>query len=119
MLLPMTENWQQRAKRVAHGVRRRVLALTLQNNGCYLSQALSSADLLATLYTKSLRLGESVGNFMPTAHPGVPGRNGVKAGYGAAYNGTKQADKDRLLISPAHYAVAIYATLGGNGAPVC
>lgn len=107
--------WQTRAKRVAHNVRRRVLELTIKNNGCYLSQTLSSADLLATLYTHSLELGPSVGPYVPSENPGVPGRNGVKPGHGASYNGAKDPANDRLLISPAHYAVAIYATLAETG----
>ena len=107
--------WQTRARRVAHGVRRRVLELTLKNNGCYLSQALSSADLLATLYTRSLRLGASLGAFVPAENLGPPGQNGVRAGHGAAYNGPRGPGNDRILISPAHYAVALYAVLVETG----
>ena len=47
-------------EQVANAVRRRVLEYTLKNNGGYLSQACSSAETLATLYLKSLRLGPSV-----------------------------------------------------------
>lgn len=111
----LNNSWQTLARRTAHGVRRRVLELTLKNNGCYLSQTLSSADLLATLYTKSLNLGPSEAPFLPTENPGVPGQNGVKPGHGAAYNGPREAHNDRILISPAHYAVAIYATLVETG----
>jgi hypothetical protein len=40
--------WKVEARRVAHGIRRRVLELTLdRTEGCYLSQALSSAEMLA------------------------------------------------------------------------
>lgn len=107
--------WQGEAKRVAHAVRKRVLELTIKNNGCYLSQTLSSADLLATLYTQSLKLGPSEGDFIPGPNPGTPGHNGILPGHGAAYNGAQAADSDRILISPAHYAVAIYATLVETG----
>jgi len=107
--------WQTHARRVAHDVRRRVLELTLKNNGSYLSQTLSCADLLATLYTKSLNLGPSEGAFVPAENPGPPGQNGVKPGHGAVYNGPQGPDNDRILISPAHYAVAIYATLVETG----
>ena len=106
-----TDIWQTETRRVAHSVRKRVLELTLKNNGCYLSQTLSSADVLATLYTKALHLGPSEGDYVPSENPGVPGQNGIKAGYGASYNGPRNAEYDRILISPAHYAVAIYATL--------
>lgn len=112
---PDDNSWQLQAKRAAFGVRKRVLELTLKNNGCYLSQTLSCADLLATLYTKSLNLGPSTGDFLPGPNPGTPGHNGVLPGHGAAYNGAQGPDKDRILISPAHYAVAIYATLVETG----
>ena len=107
--------WVADVRAVADRVRRRVLGLTLARNGCYLSQTLSSADLLATLYVKSLALGPSEGPLVAAKHPGVPGRNGTPFGYGASYNGARGADRDRLLISPAHYAVAIYATLVETG----
>ena len=111
----MDNNWQTQARRAAHGVRKRVLELTIKNNGCYLSQTLSCADLLATLYTQSLRLGQSQGDFIPGPNPGTPGHNGVLPGHGAAYNGPQMPELDRILISPAHYAVAIYATLVETG----
>jgi len=107
--------WQSQAQRVADGIRRRVLKLTIERNGCYLSQALSSAEILGTLYTKILNLGPSEGDYLPPPFPGVPGKNGAKHGLGALYNGSQGPDKDRLLISPAHYAVAIYAALVETG----
>ena len=103
-------NWVDETETVARGVRRRVLELTLQRNGCYLSQALSSAEILATLYTRILRLGPSLAPPVPPPLAGVPGRGAV-AGAGADYNGPRGPGYDRLLISPAHYAVAVYATL--------
>ncbi|MEM6431864.1 MAG: 1-deoxy-D-xylulose-5-phosphate synthase N-terminal domain-containing protein [Deinococcota bacterium] len=106
--------WQNVAKTRAHGIRRRTLALTLERNGCYLSQALSSAEILATLYTQVLNLGESLAPAVPPPLKGVPG-HGVHFGEGADYNGARTADYDRFLISPAHYAVAIYAALVETG----
>jgi transketolase len=100
---------------IADRVRRRVLDLTIDRNGCYLSQTLSCADLLATLYTRTLRLGPSEGARIPSPFRGVPGRDGARVGEGAVYNGPQGADYDRLLISPAHYAVAIYAILIETG----
>ncbi len=49
----MNELWGDGARRVAHRVRRRVLEHTLKNNGGYLSQACSAAEILATLYVRS------------------------------------------------------------------
>lgn len=111
----MDNSWKTQTRKVAFGVRKRVLELTIKNNGCYLSQTLSCADLLATLYTRSLDLGPSQGDLIPGPNPGPPGHNGVLPGHGAAYNGAQSADADRILISPAHYAVAIYATLVETG----
>lgn len=108
---PEQINWQTEARRVAHGIRRQALALTLERNGCYLSQALSSAEILATLYTKVLNLGPSTAPMLPPPFPGVPGPNNPDHLSGAAYNGPQSAELDRFLISPAHYAVAVYAAL--------
>lgn len=107
--------WADQARHVAHRVRRRVLELTIERNGCYLSQTLSSADLLATLYTRTLRLGPSQGTAIPPPFRAVPGREGAGCGEGALYNGPRAPEYDRLLISPAHYAVAVYATLVETG----
>ena len=91
-------------------MRRRVLALTIERNGCYLSQTLSSAETLAMLYGRVLNLGPSEASLDPMLFPGVPGPSGQR-GLGAGYNGARVAGHDRLLISPAHYAVAVYAAL--------
>lgn len=106
-----TLTWQSHAQRVADGIRRQVLELTIERNGCYLSQALSSAEILATLYTKVLNLGPSSAPMLPPPFPGVPGPENLAYLTGAAYNGPQSGDLDRFLISPAHYAVAIYAAL--------
>jgi transketolase len=105
-----TQRWQADARRVAHGIRKRVLGLTLARKGCYLSQALSSAETLATLYTHIMKLGPSTAPKLPAPYKGVPGR-GISFGTGGAYHGDPAPDLDRFLISPAHYAVAIYAAL--------
>jgi transketolase len=110
----VSKAWQGEAERVALGIRRRVLKLTIEREGCYLSQALSSAEILATLYTHILHLGPSEGPRVPPPLRGLPGR-GISAGEGAAYNGSRAAGFDRLLISPAHYAVAVYAVLVETG----
>ncbi len=105
------DSWEKQVAAIADNVRRRVLELTIEKKGCYLSQTLSSADILATLYAKVLRLGPSQAPMIPPRFPGVPGQAGAEYGFGAAYNGPQGDGFDRLLISPAHYAVAIYATL--------
>ena len=96
---------------MAKGIRRRVLELTLEKNGCYLSQALSSAEIVASLYGSILNLGESEANFIAPKFYGVPGKENEGYVTGRAYNGPNSKEYDRLLISPAHYAVVIYAGL--------
>lgn len=105
-----TSTWPEVASRVAHGIRRRVLELTIERNGCYLSQALSSADILAVLYTRVVELGPSQAPWPPPPFTGVPGA-GHESQSGAAYNGPQEPHLDRFLISAAHYAVAVYAAL--------
>ena len=111
-----SNDWCDVARDVAAGIRRNVLQLTLDRDGCYLSQALSSAEILAALYTKSLHLGPSQAPIDPPDFQGVPGSaGGFPAGAGGGYNGPRGGEWDRLIISPAHYAVAIYAALVETG----
>lgn len=95
---------------VAAAVRRRVLEHTLRNNGGYLSQACSSAEILATLYTEIMRLGPSEGEPIPPAFEATPGP-GVRARTGAAYNGPRAPELDRFIFSPVHYALVLYSVL--------
>lgn len=109
---PLAERWLRTVEEAARGIRRNVLKLTIERNGCYLSQALSSAEILATLYLHSLRIGPSTAPLVPPDFLGVPGSmEACECGVGADYNGPRSASFDRFLISPAHYAVAVYAVL--------
>lgn len=107
----MTENWTAEVQRVAHAVRRRVLDHTLKNNGGYLSQACSAAEILATLYLKVMNLGPSEGPKTPRPFAGVPGRDNPHSFTGAEYNGPKAPDLDRFIFSPVHYALVLYSVL--------
>jgi transketolase len=103
-----------RIQEIADGIRRRVFSHVLDNNGGYLSQACSSAELLATLYGGAVRLAPLESPMLPedfTAVPG-PGRPSLS---GAAFHGPKGPDLDRLVISPAHYALVVYAALIETG----
>lgn len=118
MLFPVTKElmtnelaWVDEAQRIAQAVRRRVLEHTIKNNGGYLSQACSSAEILATLYTKVMRLGESEGPSLPPKFSGVPGSDNPSAQSGAAYNGPQCPELDRFIFSPVHYALVLYAVL--------
>lgn len=98
-------------RRVAAAVRRRVLEHTLTHNGGYLSQACSSAEILATLYLRIMRLGPSQGPLVPRPFAGVPCAANPQAFTGADYNGPKAADLDRFIFSPVHYALVLYSVL--------
>lgn len=103
--------WVTETARVGNQIRARVIDLTLQQDGCYLSQALSSADILATLYTRILKLSPLSAPLSSEPFIGVPGALGGESPSGGRFHGEMTPDTDRFLISPAHYAVAIYAAL--------
>ncbi|WP_462330906.1 transketolase [Thiohalocapsa halophila] len=98
-------------RRVADAVRRRVLDYTLKNNGGYLSQACSSAETLATLYLRVMRLGPSTAPLVPRPFAGVPGPDNPDAFTGADYNGPRAPELDRFIFSPVHYALVLYSLL--------
>src|SRR5512144_1782809 len=106
--------WQDEVKRVAAGIRKRVLEHTIRNNGGYLSQACSSAEILATLYVRIMNLGRIGTPLVPRPFPGVPGPNNPDYFTGAAFNGPGP-DHDRFFLSPAQYALVLYATLIETG----
>ena len=108
-------DWQDEAGRVARGIRRRVLEHILRNNGGYMSQACSSAETLAALYVRIMNLGPSQAPMVPAPFPGVPGAGNNSYFTGAAYNGARRADLDRFFLSPAHYALVLYAALIETG----
>ncbi len=106
--------WQDEVKRVAAGIRKRVLEHTIRNNGGYLSQACSSAEILATLYMKVMDLGEIKTPLVPQPFPGVPGPDNPAYFTGASFNGPGP-DRDRFFLSPAQYALVLYAALIETG----
>ena len=97
--------------RAADAVRRRVLAYTLKNNGGYLSQACSGAEILATLYLRVMRLGPSTAPLLPRPFAGVPGAGNAAAFTGGDYNGPRAPELDRFIFSPVHYALVLYSLL--------
>ena len=111
----MDSSWQTEVERIARAVRCRVLAHTLKNNGGYLSQACSSAEILATLYLHVMKLGPSQGPKTPRPFPGVPGPSNPASFTGAEYNGPKAPDLDRFIFSPVHYALVLYSLLIETG----
>jgi transketolase len=115
MAVDPAEAWLDEVERAARGIRRRVLEHTVAHNGGYLSQACSSAEILATLYMHVMRLGPSAAPMVPPAFTGVPGRAGAGYATGGAYNGPHRPELDRFYLSPAHYALVLYAALIETG----
>jgi transketolase len=111
----MSSDWQDISKKTASGIRRRVLEHTINNNGGYLSQACSSADTLACLYTKIMNLGAVRVPLVPKPFPGVPGPYNNDYFTGGEFNGPHTPEYDRFILSPAHYALALYACLIETG----
>ncbi|WP_426127437.1 transketolase [Pararhizobium sp. PWRC1-1] len=102
---------QQTTEDVAAGIRKRVFLHTMRNNGGYLSQACSAAESLAFLYNEALTLGEPTLPKVPLPFGGVPSATNPDAFTGAGYHGPFAPEFDRLIISPAHYALVIYSAL--------
>jgi transketolase len=99
------------AQQIANNIRMRVFEHVLANNGGYLSQACSSAETLATLYTMVMNLGESTAPADPQPFDGVPGPDNPDYFNGGAYNGPRAPHYDRFIFSPAHYALVLYSVL--------
>lgn len=104
-------DWRIHTQAVADRIRIRVLDHVLRHNGGYMSQALSSAEIFAMLYTRVLNLGPSTAPLIPQPFAGVPGQDNPDFFNGGAYNGPKTQEHDRFIFSPAHYALVLYTTL--------
>lgn len=105
------ENWKENIERMAHGIRSRVLEHTIKNNGGYLSQACSSAEILASLYGRILRLGNLDTPKHPEGFSGVPGPGNKTYQNGSSFNGEKSPYYDRFFLSPSQYSLVLYAAL--------
>ncbi|PKO11878.1 MAG: transketolase [Chloroflexi bacterium HGW-Chloroflexi-10] len=106
-----SSSWQENARQIANRIRLRVLEHTLTNNGGYMSQACSSAELFAALYTRILKLDPSQAPMIPPPFPGVPGKDNLNYTTGGIYNGPQAPHLDRFIFSPAHYALVLYTAL--------
>lgn len=109
-MLAKKEDWRSPIQDIANRIRLRGFKYVLENNGGYLSQICSSAEIFAYLYGRALVLGASEAPMIPGPFDGVPER-GRTSGRGGAYNGPQGSDFDRLFFSPAHYALVLYVTL--------
>jgi transketolase len=107
-------NWTVQAQKVAAGIRLRVLEHTVKQNGGYLSQACSSGELFAALFCKILNIAPADEPLIPKPFEGTPGP-GRPAVTGRAFNGSILPEHDRFILSPAQYALVLYATLIETG----
>lgn len=98
-------------KDLANEIRKHTARWTIRANGGYLAQACGSAEILSTLFNDVLELGKSTGPFMPSEFIGVP-KPGAPGTRGESWLGN---GPDLLVISPAHYATAMYSALVATG----
>lgn len=99
-------DWVAEVERRAHRVRQRAAKVVALNNGGYFVQANGSAEILTTLFSRLMDLGPSTGPLVPRAFDGVP-----KVGKDDLIGDIYLGDRDRFYLSPAHYALGLYATL--------
>ena len=105
------QTWFDDATDIARRMRLRGFEYVMKNNGGYLSQICSSAEIFAYLYTRGLNIGESEGPMIPGEFTGNPGADNPDYMCGGVYNGPKNAEFDRFFFSPAHYALVLYVAL--------
>jgi transketolase len=98
-------------KDIANEIRKHTARWTIRANGGYLAQACGTAEILSTLFNDVLDLGKSTGPFMPSEFIGVP-KPGAPGTRGESWLGN---GPDLLVISPAHYATAMYSALVATG----
>jgi Transketolase, N-terminal subunit len=106
-----SSTWQQEIYEAAEGIRYKVMEHTIKNNGGYLSQACSSAEIFATLYLDVLNIEKLKKPLVPGKFQGVPSDNNPKATTGAKYNGKKSKEYDRFILSPSQYSLVLYTAL--------
>ena len=103
-------DWKNEVARVAANIRRRGFGYVMQNDGGYLSQICSSAEIFSYLYCRGMNLGASTAPMIPVPFKSVPGQGNPYLS-GAAYNGPQDPELDRFIFSPAHYALVLYVAL--------
>ena len=102
--------WASEVEGLADGIRLRVLEHTLSQKGGYLCQACSSAEIFAALYHGLLNLPKLDSPLSPDPWRGVPGPDNP-AHTGIKFNSNGLPGYDRFILSPAQYALVLYAAL--------
>ena len=101
-------------RKVAAGIRRRVLEETLRSGGGNISQACSMAEMFAALYTRILNITDLDEPLSPVLFPGAP--SATNPGItGHEYNGERRPDLDRIYLSPVQCSIVMYAALAATG----
>lgn len=108
------ENWAGTVNRTAAAIRLRVLEHTVRQRGGYLSQACSAGQILAALYLGLMSLPSVEKPLLPDPWEGVPGP-GYPARTGIKFNSGALPGYDRFILSPAQYALVLYAALIETG----
>lgn len=108
------QRWAGEVDRIARGIRLRVFAHTVQQRGGYLSQACSSGQILGALYHGLMNLPQVDSPLLPDGWTGVPGP-GRPARTGIKFNSGGLPGYDRFVLSPAQYALVLYAALIETG----
>lgn len=98
-------------QKAANGIRKRVLEHVLKHNGGYMGQACSSAETIASLYLDIMNLPKVDRPLMPKKFPGVPQKYNTEYANGNYFNGGHVIGMDRFYLSPAQYALVLYAAL--------
>ncbi len=109
--MPDKQYTNEEIVQAATNIRKQILGIALDRGGCYLTQACSSAEIVATLYMKTLNFGPSLGNPDAQPFPGVPSAKNMDYPKGSLYHGEQTPERDRLFISCCHYAAVIYCAL--------
>lgn len=109
--MPDKKYSNEQIARAATNIRKQILGLAISRGGCYLTQACSSAEIVASLYMSILNIGESLGNPDALPFPGVPSPTNMDYPKGSLYNGAPDPDRDRFFVSCCHYASVIYCAL--------
>lgn len=103
--------WTEHVLRAALGMRRKGFEHTAKQQGGYLSQVCSTAELLCTLYLRVLQLLESDAPMTPRPFPGHSTTRKAITATGSFYHGPEAPHLDRFIIGTPSYSLAVLCAL--------
>lgn len=106
--------WADEVDRIAQNIRLRVFQHTVAQRGGYLTQACSAGQILGGLYCGLMKLPPVDSPMLPDPWTGAPGP-GHPARTGIKFNSNGLPGYDRFVLSPAQYALVLYAVLIETG----